>query len=97
MTGAVHDVLEETALTYYESGAGRVSWRYLPASNEAIWYSERDGWGHLYLYDLATGNLKNRITSGDWAVTQLLHVDERNRVVFFLAVGREPGRDPADS
>ena len=52
--------------TLYESGNGRVNWRYLPASNEIIWFSERDNWGHLYLYDLATGKLKNQITSGDW-------------------------------
>jgi dipeptidyl aminopeptidase/acylaminoacyl peptidase len=90
-TGVVREVMEETVPTYYESGAGRVSWRYLPSSNEVIWYSERDNWGHLYLYDLATGKLKNAITSGEWAVTQLLHVDERNREVYFLAVGREKG------
>src|SRR3954468_1020969 len=92
-TGVVRDVMQETVPTYYESGAGRVSWRYLPSSNEVIWYSERDNWGHLYLYDLATGKLKNAITSGEWAVTQLLHVDEKNREVYFLAVGREKG-DP---
>jgi dipeptidyl-peptidase 4 len=89
--GVVRDVMQETVPTYYESGAGRVSWRYLPSSNEVIWYSERDNWGHLYLYDLATGKLKNAITSGEWAVTQLLHVDERNHEVYFLAVGREKG------
>src|ERR1700676_1319749 len=93
-TGAVRDVLEETAATQYESGWGRVNWRYLPGSNEIIWFSERDNWGHLYLYDLATGKLKNQITSGDWVVTQLLHVDKKNRVLFFLGLGREKGRNP---
>jgi dipeptidyl aminopeptidase/acylaminoacyl peptidase len=88
-TGAVHDILEETAATQFESGQGRVNWHYLPASNEVIWYSERDGWSHLYLYDLATGRLKNQITSGEWAVTQLLRVDEKNRMLYFLADGRE--------
>lgn len=93
-TGAVRDVLEETVATFYESGNGRVNWRYLPASQEVIWFSERDDWGHLYLYDLETGRLKNRITSGQWNVTQLVRVDEQNRVLYFLAVGREQGRDP---
>ncbi|HXO00354.1 MAG TPA: DPP IV N-terminal domain-containing protein [Candidatus Acidoferrales bacterium] len=88
-TGAVRDVLEETVATQFESGNGRVNWRYLPASNEIIWSSERADWSHLYLYDLATGKLKNQITSGDWAVTQLLRVDEKNRVLYFLADGRE--------
>src|SRR5579871_636289 len=90
-TGTVRDVLEETAATQFESGQGRFNWHYLPESNEAIWCSERDGWSHLYLYDLATGKLKNRITSGEWAVTQVLRVDEKNRLIYFLAEGREKG------
>jgi dipeptidyl-peptidase-4 len=94
-TGAIRDVLEETVPTQYESGSGdRVNWRYLPASNEIIWFSERDNWGHLYLYDLGTGRVKNQITKGEWVVTQLLRVDEKNRVLYFLGVGREKGRDP---
>lgn len=93
-TGAVRDVLEETVSTFFESGDGRVNWRYLPASNEVIWFSERDNWGHLYLYDLETGRLKHQITAGEWSVSQLLSVDEKNRTLCFLAVGREKGRDP---
>src|SRR5204862_592741 len=61
-TGAIRDVLEETVATFFESGNGRVNWRYLPASNEAIWFSERGNWGHLYLYDLESGRLKHQIT-----------------------------------
>jgi dipeptidyl-peptidase-4 len=93
-TGAVRDVFDETAATQYESGWGRINWRFLPASKEVIWFSERDNWGHLYLYDLATGKLKSQITSGEWVVTQLLRVDEKNRVLYFLASGREKGRHP---
>ncbi len=92
--GVVRDVLEETAETQYESGQGRANWRFLPASNEVIWYSERSNWGHLYLYDLATGKLKNQITSGDFVVTELLRVDEKAHILYFLADGREKGRDP---
>ena len=51
-TGAVRDVLEETVPTQYESGNGMANWHVLPATNEVIWYSERDDWGQLYLYDL---------------------------------------------
>jgi dipeptidyl-peptidase 4 len=59
-----------------------------------IWFSERDNWGQLYLYDLQTGNLKNQITSGEGNVTQLLRVDEKQRLLIFQGVGREKGRDP---
>jgi dienelactone hydrolase len=93
-TGAVRDVLEEKVATQYESGWGESNWRYLPESNEVIWFSERDNWGHLYLYDLATGELKNRITTGDWVVTRLARVDEKNRLLYFLANGREKGENP---
>jgi dipeptidyl-peptidase-4 len=93
-TGDVRDVLDETVTTFFESGNGRINWRFLPASNEVIWFSERDNWGRLYLYDLQSGKLKHPITTGDGNVTQLLHVDEKNRVLLFQAVGREPGRDP---
>ena len=93
-TGDVRDVFEERVATQYESGQGETNWRYLPATNEAIWYSERDDWGHLYLYDLATGQVKNQITKGNWVVTRINKVDIPNRVIYFEANGREEGRDP---
>jgi dipeptidyl aminopeptidase/acylaminoacyl peptidase len=93
-TGEVRDVLSEKVPTFFESGNGRVNWKFLPASKEILWFSERDNWGHLYLYDSEMGKLKNQITSGDWNVTQLLRVDEQNRMLYFLGVGREKGRDP---
>jgi dipeptidyl aminopeptidase/acylaminoacyl peptidase len=93
-TGKVRNILEETSKTYFEGGDDRPNWRFLPASNEVIWFSERDNWGQLYLYDLTTGKLKNQITSGEGDVVETLRVDERNRQVYFLAAGKEKGRDP---
>ena len=93
-TGAIRDVLEETAKTQFESGNGRVNWHVLPASNEVIWFSERDNWGQLYLYDLTTGKLKHQITTGDGNVTQLVRIDETKRELYFHGVGKEKGRDP---
>jgi dipeptidyl aminopeptidase/acylaminoacyl peptidase len=92
--GAVRDVLEEKAETFFESGNGAINWRYLPGSNEALWFSERDNWGHLYLYDAKSGREKHAITSGEWNVTQLLRVDEKSRMLYFVGVGHEAGRDP---
>ncbi len=93
-TGAVRVVMSELVGTFFESGNGRANWRHLPGSNEAIWFSQRSGWGHLYLHDLTTGHQKHQITSGPWNVTQVLRVDEQARVIYFTAVGREAGRDP---
>jgi len=90
-TGAVREVFEETVKTQYESGQGAINWRYLPAAKEIIWYSERDNWGHLYLYDATSGKLKNQITKGDFVVTRLVKVDEKTRTLYFMANGRENG------
>ncbi len=90
-TGEVRSVMSEKVATHYES---RVGCRVLWDSNEVIWYSERDDWGHLYLYDLATGALIRRITSGQWPVMGLLRVDEKARTLWFQAQGREKGEDP---
>ncbi|WP_292541019.1 DPP IV N-terminal domain-containing protein [Mesorhizobium sp.] len=56
--------------------------------------SERDGRAHLYLYDVPSGKLVRQLTSGPWSVVDLAAVDPHNRMVFFSAAGREPGRDP---
>ncbi len=90
-TGEVRDVLNETVDTFYESGNDAFNWRVLPESNEVIWYSQRDDWGHLYLYDLATGQLEHQITKGAWNVDRVLRVDPASRTVWFVANGREPG------
>jgi len=88
-TGAVREIFEETIPTQYESGWETINWHYLQKTNEIIWFSERDNWGHLYLYDASTGKVKNQITKGDWVVTRLLKVDEKNRVLYFIADGRQ--------
>jgi dipeptidyl-peptidase 4 len=93
-TGDVREVMTETTLKFYESGAGKINWHYLPGSNEVLWFSERDNWGNLYLYDLATGKLKNQITHGPGNVTQVLSVDQKRRMIYFIGVGKEEGRDP---
>ena len=97
-TGTVRDVFEETTPTFYESGydvvTDRPNWRVLWGTNEVLWFSERDDWGQLYLYDLTSGRVKRQVTTGTGDVAQVLAADERGRSVLFTAVGREPGRDP---
>jgi len=96
-TAQVREVLSEsndTFITLNNTIYSGPNVRILPRSQEAIWFSERDGWGHLYLYDLRTGRLKNRLTSGEWLVRDVIHVDTERRVVYFTAAGREPGRNP---
>ncbi len=90
-TGEVRTLFTETEKTHFESITGyRVLWN----SNEIIWNSQRDDWSQLYLYDLTTGQLKNRITSGEGPVSDIVSIDEKARTVTYLAQGREAGQDP---
>lgn len=66
----------------------------LPTTDEAILFSQRDGWGHLYLYDLATGACKNRVSNGELVVRDLLHVDAERRELTYLAGSAEGGWNP---
>ncbi len=89
-TGAVRDLFEEVEETFYESWSG---WRYLAGTEEVLWFSQRDDWGHLYLYDARTGALERQVTRGEWNVLDIREVDEEARTVTFVGNEREPG-DP---
>ncbi|HJU39937.1 MAG TPA: prolyl oligopeptidase family serine peptidase, partial [Tahibacter sp.] len=96
-TGTVRHVVDERGTTAVRSNNllySAPAMRVLDGTREAVWFSERSGWGHLYLYDLAQGKLRRALTSGDWLVRDLVHVDGKRRVAWFTASGREPGRDP---
>lgn len=92
-TGVVRDVYREESKTYYESGLDAENWALLETSDEFLWFSESSDWGHLYLGDLASGKIKRQISSGEWAVQQVLSVDRGTRQVLFMGANREPG-DP---
>ena len=95
-TGQATEILEEKGATFVELNQFtryRPAWRVIGNGEEFIWWSERDGWGHLYLYD-GSGKLKNRITSGAWVVTDVIYVDLEERKVYFTAAGKEENVNP---
>ncbi|OEK04239.1 S9 family peptidase [Roseivirga misakiensis] len=93
-TGEVKDIFEEVVDTQYESGQGGINWRYFSKTNEIIWYSERTDWGHLYLYDATTGVVKNRITTGNYVVRNIVKVDQKNRLIYFVGGHHEGKGNP---
>jgi dipeptidyl aminopeptidase/acylaminoacyl peptidase len=96
-TGAARAVISEEPETffYYSNAPGGKKYRRdVNDGEEIIWMSERDGWNHLYLYDGVTGTVKNRITSGEWVVRGVQHVDEDNRQIWFSASGMNGDQDP---
>lgn len=91
-TANTRTLLDEKAATFiYES---RIFTEYIPATNEIVWSSEKDGWRHLYLVDGLTGNIKNAITKGEWVVRNIDSVDAKKREIWFRASGMHPDEDP---
>src|SRR5687767_1552289 len=67
--------------------------RYVKKGGDFLWWSERTGWGHYYLYD-HNGTLKNPITRGDWRAEAITELDSIGRVLYVRGVGKEAGEWP---
>ena len=67
--------------------------RYTKGGGDMIWWSERSGFGHFYLYD-HNGKYKRALTSGPWRAERIAEVDTVRGVVYIEGVGREDGEDP---
>ena len=93
-TGEARTLIEEVGETFihYSNGAKSV-FQPLPG-NRILWSSERTGWNHLYRFDAESGELVNAITSGEWNVKQIDHVDRENGVIWLYAVGLKDNQDP---
>ncbi|MGH7713219.1 MAG: DPP IV N-terminal domain-containing protein, partial [Gemmatimonadaceae bacterium] len=92
-TGKPRAVINEEIATFFSYSGKR--FRYdIGGGKEMIWMSERDGWNHLYLYDGATGRVKNQITKGSWVVRSVEFVDTLARQITFRASGMYAGKDP---
>ncbi len=95
ISGRSRQLWSETGKTYVESASlGEFPMVYELASPDVVWFSERDGFGHLYLYDGVTGRLKRRVTEGPWTVRNVLHLDQAHGFIYIAANEREPGVDP---
>lgn len=93
--GASRTVVAETGATFVEAGTiGQRPMVYVLRSGDVIWFSERDGRGHLYVYDKASGELRRRLTQGDWSVRGVLRVDETQGFIYVLGSERDPRSDP---
>ena len=94
-TGTTRIVVQEKTETNIDPGANFM--QPIREGTELLWGSERSGWNHIYLYEMKTGQLRAQLTKGDWSVREIVQVDEKAGVVYFLAGGREPGQDPYEA
>lgn len=96
-TGATRILFEETSETHINLMLNNdecPALEPLLETGELLWFSERSGWAHLYLYDLDTGKLKNPVTQGQWLVRDVVKVDAQRREVFVQTAARTHDRDP---
>ena len=66
----------------------------IPETNELVWFSERTGYGHFYLYNLTSGSLLRQLTSGDWIARKIVRYVPDRREIFVQTAGRADGVDP---
>lgn len=96
-TGNTHIVIDDVSTsphTIIPDSHLRTLIKPLLGSDEVIWYSERSGCAHLYLYDLNSRTLKHPITQGDWLVRGVLHLDSARRELWIQTASRHPERNP---
>ncbi len=88
-TGRSRALIRETSNTYVRmSSRGDANIAIDDKSGDVFWFSERDGWGHLYRYG-ANGVFKNQLDKGDTVFSQIIHVDGEHRALYFAAWGGE--------
>lgn len=71
--GIVRALIEETSKTFIDYSSKTYS-RAIEGTDEIIWASERDGWNHLYFFDMKKGELINQITKGQWVSLYGFHI-----------------------
>lgn len=92
-TGDARQIMEEKSTTWvdvFDFFAGINHLIYFPAGvQEFYWVSDRDGFAHLYRYDY-TGKLLNAVTSGQWEVSYVHHIDPKARKVYSTSTEASP-------
>lgn len=90
-TGEVTVILHETCKPYINDRMQAI--RFLNDDQEFLWWSERTGWGHYYLYS-SDGTFRRAVTSGAWTAGEIMRIDSVKRELYVLGYGREENRHP---
>jgi dipeptidyl aminopeptidase/acylaminoacyl peptidase len=90
-TGEVRVIIHEVSKPYISEDRFNVS--VINNGNDILWWSERTGWGHYYLY-ANDGTLKHAITAGKWTAGKIVHIDSLNKTLYMYGYGKEAARNP---
>lgn len=91
LTNTTRNVVDEKTNTFIYNNRNYV--KFLPGNTQLVRTSEKDGWRHLYLVDVATGK-EQQITKGEWVVRGVDSIDDVKKEVWFSASGMNAGEDP---
>ncbi|MBM4166038.1 MAG: S9 family peptidase [Ignavibacteria bacterium] len=86
-TGTSKLILAEESKTWIESENSNLT--FLKNGKGFIWTSEKDGFNHLYLYDM-NGKEVRQLTKGNWDVQSVSAFDEKNEMLYFTAGNPTP-------
>jgi len=81
-------IYEEKNKYYIE----RIDDSYMTMTDDGQYFiinSEKDGWNHLYLYDI-NGKFINQITKGEWDVTDFIGIDSKTNTVYYQSAEESP-------
>lgn len=90
-TGSLSVVLHEECKPYFSDRMQSIT--FINGDRQFIWWSERTGYGHFYLYN-ADGTLVRQLTGGNWMAERIIRFDEKRQELMFIAHGREQGVNP---
>lgn len=92
-TGKVTVLVNEVCKPYFNVELNNPLYWILDDGKEILWWSERSGHGHYYLYD-QDGKLKRVLTSGEWTAGKNVFLDEKKRELYFESYGQVAGENP---
>ncbi len=88
LSGEAKTIFSETdeawVATLNEWTSDVTGWNWIMGGKEFVWFSEKDGWRHLYRIGI-DGKKEKLITPGNYDVIDLLNIDEKNGLVYFYA------------
>ncbi|OQP57778.1 peptidase S9 [Niastella vici] len=90
-TGEVRVIIHETSKPYINEDLFNVS--VINNGRDIIWWSDRTGWGHYYLYS-GDGQLKGALTQGNWTAGRIVYIDSLTKTLYLYGYGKEAGRNP---
>ncbi|KAI9163456.1 Dipeptidyl aminopeptidase 4 [Paramyrothecium foliicola] len=91
--GFVRVLIEDKSETFINYSQ-KMDWKLLGESEQIVWASERDGFNHLYLYDMSKPSEPTQLTRGNWNVHKIEEVDTEQGILWLRAYGIKEDADP---